>query len=361
MATFLCILGAISGCGTNDIVRATATGASATINAGQTIQIPVAAPANANWTLAGTGCSDKTCGTVAPAADAVLYIAPPAVGSQIRVTATASDASTTAGTKFDVTVNPALALDATLSDGVVDTPYTATVTATGGTNPIQLSLADGFLPEGLLFNASNGIISGTPKTDGDYPLTFKATDASNVPAATQLHRTLHISRQGSGSGASLHITTASLSTGIVGSAYQAQLAATGGNAPYTWTRTSGTLPAGITLTSTGVIQGTPTTAGLTSFAVQVVDSNGTSDTASLKLNINSAQTSLVIGNTTLSPAQINTAYSAQFNISGGTAPYTCAIAGGTVPRGLQLNGCGITGTPTTAGNTTFELAVADAT
>jgi hypothetical protein len=357
---FVCTLWSISGCGANDVVTTTATGASATINAGQTIQIPVAAPSNANWTLTGTGCSDKTCGTVAPAADAVLYIAPPAVGSQIRVTAIAGDASATAGTKFDVTVNPALTLDVTLSDGSVDTPYTATVSATGGSNPRQLSLADGALPDGLQFNASSGLISGTPKADGDYPVTFKATDASNAPTATQLHRTLHVWRHGSGSSTALHVTTSSLASGIVGSAYQAQLAATGGAAPYTWSVASGALPTGIALTSSGAIQGTPTTAGLASFTIQAVDSNGTSDTASLKLNINSAQTSLIIGNTTLSPAQINTAYSAQFNISGGTAPYTCAIAGGSMPRGLQLNGCGIAGTPTVAGNTTFELAVTDA-
>lgn len=356
----VCTLWSISGCGADKIVSAAATGSSATINAGQVIQIPTATAATTNWTVTGTACSDKTCGTVVPSTDFVTYTAPPAVGSQIHVTGSVIGPGSTAGSTFDVTVNPALALDATLSDGSVDTQYTATVSATGGSNPRQISLSDGALPDGLQFNASNGIISGTPKTDGDYPVTFKATDASNAPTITQLQRTLHITRRGSGSAAALHVTTASLASGTVSTAYQTQLAATGGTAPYTWSVTAGALPAGITVTSSGDIQGTPTAAGLASFAVQTLDSNGTSAAASLKLTINSAQTTLAIGDTTLSPAQVNTAYAAQFNISGGTAPYTCTVVASTLPKGLQQNGCGITGTPTTAGSTTFELSVTDA-
>jgi Putative Ig domain len=59
----------------------------------------------------------------------------------------------------------------------------------------------------------------------------------------------------------------------VNTAYATTLAATGGTAPYTWTVSSGTLPSWASLTaSAGVITGTPTAAGTTSFTVKVTDS-----------------------------------------------------------------------------------------
>ena len=72
----------------------------------------------------------------------------------------------------------------------------------------------------------------------------------------------------------LSITTATLNDAVVGSAYSATLAASGGISPYTWSVTSGTLPTGLMLApATGVIGGTPTAAGPYSFTVQVKDSS----------------------------------------------------------------------------------------
>ncbi|MBI5734181.1 MAG: putative Ig domain-containing protein, partial [Candidatus Kerfeldbacteria bacterium] len=73
---------------------------------------------------------------------------------------------------------------------------------------------------------------------------------------------------------SLTITTASLPAAMVGSAYSQTLTATGGTAPLTWSLNIGSLPAGLTLSSAGVISGTPTTSGTASFTVQLTDSVG---------------------------------------------------------------------------------------
>ncbi len=71
------------------------------------------------------------------------------------------------------------------------------------------------------------------------------------------------------------VTGSNLPEGRVGEAYIAQLAATGGTEPYTWTVDGGQLPAGLTLDSaSGVISGTPTTAGAFTFGVTVTDANG---------------------------------------------------------------------------------------
>jgi hypothetical protein len=78
----------------------------------------------------------------------------------------------------------------------------------------------------------------------------------------------------------LAVSTASLPDGAVGSPYNQSLVATGGTAPYTWVVATGTLPAGLTLNTTGVISGTPTAAGSSSFTVRVTDSAAPAATAS---------------------------------------------------------------------------------
>ena len=83
------------------------------------------------------------------------------------------------------------------------------------------------------------------------------------------------------------ITTASpLTPGTVGTAYSQTLAATGGTPPYTWSVTVGTPPAGLTLSGTGVLSGTPTAAGTSNFTIQVT--GGASSTKAFALTINPA-------------------------------------------------------------------------
>jgi hypothetical protein len=81
------------------------------------------------------------------------------------------------------------------------------------------------------------------------------------------------------------VLTSTLPTGTAGSAYTAPLSATGGVSPYAWTITSGSLPAGLTLSPSGLISGTPTSAGTSTFAVQVSDSSVEPMTASQPLSL----------------------------------------------------------------------------
>ena len=86
--------------------------------------------------------------------------------------------------------------------------------------------------------------------------------------------------------------TTSLPNGSVGTAYSQTLSAYGGLPPYTWT-SSGTPPAGLTLSSAGVLSGNPTTAGTSTFSVTVTDSTtpaATTDTVTLTMQVTASTT-----------------------------------------------------------------------
>src|SRR5581483_7215779 len=69
------------------------------------------------------------------------------------------------------------------------------------------------------------------------------------------------------------LTLGALPSGTVGTAYDETVAASGGTAPYAFSVTGGSLPAGLTLSTGGRLHGTPTTAGASTFTVQALDSS----------------------------------------------------------------------------------------
>lgn len=158
----------------------------------------------------------------------------------------------------------------------------------------------------------------------------------------------------------LSIATTSLPAGNAGSVYSATLTAAGGTSPYSWTLDSGSLPAGLSLSSAGVISGTPASSGSASFTVRVTDSQASpaSVTRALTLQVNPAV--LVISTSALPNGATGTAYSTTLVASGGIAPYTWTIASGSLPAGLALDPGGvISGTPTAAVAASFTVRVTD--
>jgi plastocyanin len=81
------------------------------------------------------------------------------------------------------------------------------------------------------------------------------------------------------------VHTSSLPAGTVGVAYSSHLTAAGGQAPFHWTVTAGTLPSGLGLRSGGLISGTPTAPGTSNFTVQVTDSSTPALTATKAFSI----------------------------------------------------------------------------
>ncbi len=157
------------------------------------------------------------------------------------------------------------------------------------------------------------------------------------------------------------ITTRSLPDGTVGESYSATLEAEGGDTPYTWSLASGTLPAGLSLSTAGVISGTPTTAQSRTFTVRVTGANGLSDTRQYTVQVQSAPEPPTITTASLPGGTVGESYSATLQASGGETPYTWAVAGGSLPAGLSLSTAGvISGTPTTAQSRTFTVRVTGA-
>jgi hypothetical protein len=238
-----------------------------------------------------------------------------------------------------------------LPNGQVGSTYSTTLVAGGGTSPYTWAVTSGTLPAGLALNASSGTITGTPaSTVNGTPLTFKVTDSSNPTMSQSVSLTLTITP------ATLTITTTSLPNGQVNTAYSTTLAATGGTTPYTWSLTSGTVPAGLTLNAaTGAITGTPT-APVTStpLTFKVTDSSNPALTRSVNLTLTFSPAALVITTSSLPNGQVGVSYSSTLKAASGITPYTWSLTTGTLPSGLTLNATSgaITGTPTIAASST---------
>lgn len=162
----------------------------------------------------------------------------------------------------------------------------------------------------------------------------------------------------------LNMSPSTMPSPTLGIFFSQQVSTSGGVAPYSYVLASGTLPSGITVSSSGLISGTPTDAGLFNFSVKVTDSNGTQNTRTKAYSM-----TVPIATVTLNPASVpngmvTQSYSQQLVATGGTAPYNYAqtSAAGTMPPGLTLSSSGLlSGTPTTAGTYALTLRVGDST
>jgi len=195
-----------------------------------------------------------------------------------------------------LTISPA-----TLSDGAVKAAYSAPLSVTSSQGPYAWSVSAGTLPPGLKLSADiseRALIEGTPTTEGSYSFTIKVADGAGC--ATSRDFTIRVAPAGC---PTLTISPSQLGSGTVNTAYSAKVAVTATKAPFTWSVSAGTLPAGLNLKSDGsetaAISGTPTTQGFFTFTVKVVDGAGCTTaldytiTISGRCSINPAPTTLV--------------------------------------------------------------------
>jgi large repetitive protein len=279
----------------------------------------------------------------------VLSGTPTAAGTSSFTVRVTDAASRTATQALSLVVTPALSITTTtLPAGTAGGAYSQTLAATGGTTPYTWAVATGTLPAGLALS-TGGVISGTPTATGTSNFTVRVTDAATRTSTQALSIVV---------GTGVTITTTTLPAGTFGRVYSQTLAATGGTTPYTWTLSADTLPAGLTLSAGGVISGTPTGTGTSSFTVQVTDAASRTDTQALSIVVG---TGVTVTTTTLPAGTVGTAYSQTLAAGGGTTPYAWSVASGTLPAGVTLSAAGVlSGTPTAAGTSIFTVQVTDA-
>ena len=277
--------------------------------------------------------------------------------------------SSAAFASYDIYVNPpALTiLTTSLSTGNVGAAYSASLTASGGNPPYAWTTTAASLPPGLTLS-SGGILSGTPTVSGTYQFQVELADSHSV-AAFQTY-TVTIGAPVISTTTAVSITTTTLPGGTVSQAYSASLAATGGTAPYAWSVSAGVLPAGLTLSSAGVLSGTPTTAAQSSFTILATDSLSATGSASiLCLTIAAAASgpanpdALAIIYPGLDPTTTGVAYSRQLYGTGGVTPYAWSLVSGSLPPGITLDPVfgSLSGVGTQSGDYNFVVKLTDAT
>ena len=220
-------------------------------------------------------------------------------------------------------------------DAEVGKPYTLQVLGKDGCTPgsVIYDVTAGSAPPGVSVSSS-GLIFGAPTQVGRYKFFISVHDipeweggaswctddtvsssefAINVVQGVQI-----VQRQSA-------LTPAQLSV-----PYSLQFTATGVT-PTSWSASSGTLPAGLTLDSSrGVLSGTPTTTGEYPFKITAT-SGKSSDTQAYQLAVVEA---LKLANPKAPGAEVGFPFRLSLQATGGRAPYKWSATG--LPAGLTL-------------------------
>lgn len=300
------------------------------------------------------------------AAGLVTYSAPIGFRGNDSFTFTASNAGGTS-TPATVTVpvsNPVLS-STLIGNGTRGVALSGLqISTSGGRAPYSCStaLATGALPAGTQLNA-DCTISGTPGASGTFNFTATVTDSSlGTGPFTQVTGALSLTI--AGPVLTLSPAAGALPGGTAGVAYSQSFTAGGGTAAYSYARTAGTLPPGLTL-SGGTLSGTPTAAGIFNFDITATDSSspgsGGPYTRPQSYSVTVAQGSQAITfnplpDASLSASPLTLSATASSGLTVGFASTTtgvCSVAGTSVTL-LQTGSCSITASQ--AGDATWSSA-----
>ncbi|MFW5329818.1 beta strand repeat-containing protein [Hydrogenophaga sp. ZJX-1] len=261
------------------------------------------------------------------------------------------------------------------NSGTTNAVFTVTLSAASGqTVSVNYATADGTATAPADYTSTSGTLTFTPgqttqtitvlvagETVPEAGETFfvnlsgatNATIADNQGVGTITNDDVPVS-----------VSPATLPDGAVTAVYSQTLTASGGVSPYSFAVTAGALPAGLNLSSGGVLSGTPTAGGTFNFTATATDSSPFPGpfAGSRAYTLVVTPPTIVLPATSLAGGTVGTAYADGITAaSGGTAPYSYAVTAGALPGGLTLNAASgaITGTPSAPGTFNFSITATD--
>jgi CSLREA domain-containing protein len=244
-------------------------------------------------------------------------------------------------------------------------------------NAPQVTLSESGIAAGI--NSSAAVSVSSPATMNSSSLSlglglgtfsgYSVNSASAIPAAAltatvglnpALQTPLSLTASSNSFGLIvINLPVATLANGQVGVAYSSAITpATGGTGAITYAVTGGALPAGLAMSTGGVITGTPTAAG--SFSITVTATDSANAYAAQNYPFSIAAPAIVLTQATTTGVY-GTSYSSGVTASGGTGAYAYAVTTGSLPAGLILNAATgvLTGTPTNAAAYNFTITATD--
>jgi hypothetical protein len=284
------------------------------------------------------GASGLPSGLTVNTASGLISGTPAAAGtSNVTLSATNSGGTGSAPLTLTVTVAAPVITSNGADGGTVGTAFSYQITATNS----PTSFGASGLPSGLAVNTASGLISGTSATAGTSNVTLSATNGGGTGSAP-LTLTMIM--------AAPVITSSGTASGTVAAAFSYQITAT--NSP-TGFGASG-LPSGLAVnTTSGLISGTPASAGTSNVTLSATNGKGTV-TAPLTLTVTATVASPVITSNGAASGTVGTAFSYQITATNSPTSFSTSV----LPSGLAVNTTSglISGTPTGAGSSSVTLS-----
>jgi len=246
-----------------------------------------------------------------------------------------------------------LMLSGSLPSTTTSETYNAVLSVNGGNTPYQFAISSGNLPPGMVLNPKTGSITGTARSSGTFSFHVLVTDA---PLGDQGEHDFSITVI-PGGGNQIRVNVSPSSATVVSNQTRAFTASVTGtdNKDVAWSASSGTI------TQQGVYTA-PVVNAVSNFfitATSKADSR-TQGVAKVVVEPPQSQNGLAITTTGVPDGQTGQTYSAAFNATGGTQPYSWSVSG-SLPPGLAFgqNTGQLGGVPTSTGTFNFSVSVKD--
>ena len=270
-------------------------------------------------------------------------------GGTYPIIITANNGVTPNGTQnFTLTVDQSPAItSANNTTFKVGTAGSFTVTATG--TPAPTFSESGALPTGVALNSTTGVLSGTPaaNTSGTYPITITAHNGIGSDSTQSFTLTVNQAPA---------FTSANNTTFAVGSAGTFTVTASGFPTTITFSEI-GTLPSGVTLTSAGVLSGTPAAGTGGTYTITITANNGVTPNGTQNFTLTVNQPPLITSATSTTFAEGN---AGTFHVTATGFPIAMTFGeSGTLPAGVSFNASSgvLSGTPTAGTSVNSPYAI----